>query len=115
MAALAALADPGSVSQLTGIAHLRGHETDRLAALTHRDQRPRRAVRGDRRRPGDHRDPAARRASGVPTPTTGWRRPARSSDCGSPGVEVEDIGTTAKTLPDFPADVGGHAGRGPGA
>ena len=25
---------PGSVSQLTGIAHLRGHETDRLAALS---------------------------------------------------------------------------------
>ena len=32
-AALAALATPGSVSRLTGIAHLRGHETDRLAAL----------------------------------------------------------------------------------
>ena len=26
------------------------------------------------------------------------------------GVEVEDIGTTAKTLPAFPADVGRHAG-----
>ncbi|MCW1957139.1 MAG: 3-phosphoshikimate 1-carboxyvinyltransferase, partial [Mycobacterium sp.] len=34
MAALAALAEPGSVSRLTGIAHLRGHETDRLAALS---------------------------------------------------------------------------------
>ena len=34
MAALAALAAPGSVSRLTGIAHLRGHETDRLAALS---------------------------------------------------------------------------------
>ncbi len=33
VAALAALASPGSVSQLAGIAHLRGHETDRLAAL----------------------------------------------------------------------------------
>ncbi|MBI3692054.1 MAG: 3-phosphoshikimate 1-carboxyvinyltransferase, partial [Mycolicibacterium aromaticivorans] len=34
VAALAALAEPGSVSRLTGIAHLRGHETDRLAALS---------------------------------------------------------------------------------
>src|SRR6185369_16851824 len=33
VAALAALAGPGSVSQLRGVAHLRGHETDRLAAL----------------------------------------------------------------------------------
>ncbi|HTY29678.1 MAG TPA: 3-phosphoshikimate 1-carboxyvinyltransferase, partial [Mycobacterium sp.] len=34
VAALAALASPGSVSTLCGIAHLRGHETDRLAALS---------------------------------------------------------------------------------
>ncbi len=44
VAALAALADPGSVSRLSGVAHLRGHETDRLAALTHRDQQARRVV-----------------------------------------------------------------------
>jgi 3-phosphoshikimate 1-carboxyvinyltransferase len=31
---LAALAGTGSVSRLSGIAHLRGHETDRLAALS---------------------------------------------------------------------------------
>ena len=34
VAALAALATPGSVPRLTGIAHLRRHETDRLAALS---------------------------------------------------------------------------------
>ena len=34
VAVLAALAAPGSVSRLRGIAHLRGHETDRLAALS---------------------------------------------------------------------------------
>src|SRR6185437_1671461 len=34
VAVLAALAAPGSVSRLSGIAHLRGHETDRLAALS---------------------------------------------------------------------------------
>ena len=34
VAVLAALAVPGSVSRLSGIAHLRGHETDRLAALS---------------------------------------------------------------------------------
>ncbi|MDQ2636450.1 MAG: 3-phosphoshikimate 1-carboxyvinyltransferase, partial [Actinomycetota bacterium] len=34
VAALAALASEGSVSRLRGVAHLRGHETDRLAALS---------------------------------------------------------------------------------
>ena len=69
---------------LRGVAHLRGHETDRLAALSRRDQRPRRPVRGDRRRAGDHRPAAARRGCGGPTPTTGWRPQARSSGCGCP-------------------------------
>ena len=67
-----------------------------------RDQRPRRAMRGDRRRSGDHRD--GRCTAGM------WRSYAdhRMATAGAivglrvPGVEVEDIGTTAKTLPEFP-------------
>ena len=101
VAALAALASPGSVSQLTGIAHLRGHETDRLAALVRRNQRPRRAVRGDTRRPRHHRAAVARRAVAVLRRSPdGDRRCDRRAAVA--GVEVEDIATTAKTLPDFP-------------
>ena len=101
VAALAALASPGSVSKLTGIAHLRGHETDRLAALSaeinglggHCEEIPDGLVITARlvaRRPwrsyADHRMATAGAIVGLRTT----------------GVEVEDIGTTAKTLPDFP-------------
>lgn len=101
VAALAALASPGSVSQLTGIAHLRGHETDRLAALSaeinglggHCEEIPDGLVITARllhgglwRSYADHRMATAGAIVGLRTP----------------GVEVEDIGTTAKTLPDFP-------------
>lgn len=101
VAALAALAVPGSVSQLTGIAHLRGHETDRLAALSTEINR----LGGDCRetddglvitatalRPGlwhayaDHRMAMAGAIVGLRVP----------------GVEVDDIGATTKTLPEFP-------------
>ncbi len=101
VAALAALASPGSVSQLTGIAHLRGHETDRLAALSaeinglggHCEEVPDGLVitagslhGGLWRSYADHRMATAGAIVGMRVP----------------GVEVEDIGTTAKTLPDFP-------------
>ena len=101
VAALAALASPGSVSKLTGIAHLRGHETDRLAALSaeinglggHCEEIPdglvitARLLHGGRWRSyADHRMATAGAIVGLRTT----------------GVEVEDIGTTAKTLPDFP-------------
>lgn len=101
VAALAALADPGSVSHLSGIAHLRGHETDRLAALTAE-------INGLGGRCEETADgltiTATRLHGGV------WRSYAdhRMATAGAivglrvPGVEVEDIGTTAKTLPDFP-------------
>ena len=83
VAALAALAATGSVSQLRGIAHLRGHETDRLAALRAEIN----GLGGQCAETADgllitaHRCTAA---SGGPTPTTGWRPPARSSGCGCP-------------------------------
>jgi 3-phosphoshikimate 1-carboxyvinyltransferase len=101
VAALAALASPDSVSTLSGIAHLRGHETDRLAALSAEinglggqcDQTPDGLVITARplhggvwRSYADHRMATAGAIVGLRVP----------------GVEVEDIGTTAKTLPDFP-------------
>jgi 3-phosphoshikimate 1-carboxyvinyltransferase len=99
VAALAALAD--GPSRLRGIAHLRGHETDRLAALAAEINR----LGGD----------AAETEDGLvirPRPLHGgtWHAYAdhRMATAGAvvglrvPGVSVDDIGTTAKTLPDFP-------------
>jgi 3-phosphoshikimate 1-carboxyvinyltransferase len=112
VAALAALAAPGAVSHLTGIAHLRGHETDRLAALT-----------AEINRLGGQCTETADGLTITATPLHGgvWRSYAdhRMATAGAivglrvPGVEVEDIGTTAKTLPDFPrmwADMLAEAG-----
>ncbi|HLS79479.1 MAG TPA: 3-phosphoshikimate 1-carboxyvinyltransferase [Nocardia sp.] len=100
VAALAALAD--SPSRLRGIAHLRGHETDRLAALSTEINRL-----GGRVTETD---------DGLeiePAPLHGgiWHSYAdhRMATAGAilglrvPGVEIEDIGTTAKTLPGFVA------------
>lgn len=99
VAALAALADSETV--LTGIAHLRGHETDRLAALateinalggdvTETDDgliiRPRPLHGGLWHSYEDHRMAMAGAIIGLATP----------------GVEIDDIATTAKTLPQFP-------------
>jgi len=101
IAALAALASHGSVSQLSGIAHLRGHETDRLAALSAE-------INGL----GGHcvETPDGLLITAQPLHGGVWRSYAdhRMATAGAvvglrvPGVEVEDIGTTAKTLPDFP-------------
>ncbi|OBK20577.1 3-phosphoshikimate 1-carboxyvinyltransferase [Mycobacterium asiaticum] len=101
VAALAALATPGSVSQLTGIAHLRGHETDRLAALSTEINR----LGGDCRETADGLVITA-----VPLRPGLWRAYAdhRMAMAGAivglrvPGVEVDDIGATTKTLPEFP-------------
>ena len=98
VAALAVLAD--GPSHLRGIAHLRGHETDRLAALaTEIGKLGGNAVETD-----DGLDI-------TPTALHGnvWKSYAdhRMATAGAiiglvvPGVEVDDIGTTAKTLPDF--------------
>lgn len=102
MAVLAALAEPGSVSRLTGIAHLRGHETDRLAALS-----------TEINRLGGQcvEEPDALVITARPLHGGRWHSYAdhRMAMAGAivglrvPGVDVEDIGTTAKTLPEFPA------------
>ncbi len=101
VAALAVLATPGSVSQLTGIAHLRGHETDRLAALMAEIN----GVGGQ-----CEETPDGLVITAAPLHGGTWRSYAdhRMAMAGAivglrvPGVEVEDIGTTAKTLPEFP-------------
>jgi 3-phosphoshikimate 1-carboxyvinyltransferase len=107
VAALAVLADGPSV--LRGIAHLRGHETDRLAALAAEIN----ALGGDATETDDGL--AIR-----PVPLHGGRWHAysdhRMATAGAivglavPGVEVDDIATTAKTLPDFPAMWAGMLG-----
>jgi len=99
LVALAALADTSS--RFRGIAHLRGHETDRLAALAAEVNR----LGGD----------AAQTEDGLiirPRPMHGgvWDSYAdhRMATAGAvvglavPGVEVADVATTNKTLPDFP-------------
>ncbi|MCV7211057.1 3-phosphoshikimate 1-carboxyvinyltransferase [Mycolicibacterium canariasense] len=101
IAALAALATEGSVSTLRGIAHLRGHETDRLAALSTEIN----ALGGQCDQTSDGLVITA-----VPLHGGTWHSYAdhRMATAGAiiglrvPGVTVEDIGTTAKTLPDFP-------------
>ena len=101
VAVLATLATPGSVSRLSGIAHLRGHETDRLAALSTEINR----LGGDCRETADGLEITA-----TPLRPATWLSYAdhRMAMAGAiiglrvSGVEVDDIGATAKTLPDFP-------------
>jgi 3-phosphoshikimate 1-carboxyvinyltransferase len=98
IAALAALAD--SPTRLRGIAHLRGHETDRLAALA-----------AEITRLGGQAEQTSDGLVITPRPLRGgtWRTYAdhRMATAGAlvglrvPGVEVEDVETTAKTLPGF--------------
>jgi 3-phosphoshikimate 1-carboxyvinyltransferase len=98
LAALAALAD--SPSRLTGVAHIRLQETDRLAALAKELNglggdveelpdglviRPRRLTGGVMDSYEDHRIAMAWAVLGL----------------GVSGVEVRDVATTRKTVPDF--------------
>ncbi|WP_436773560.1 3-phosphoshikimate 1-carboxyvinyltransferase [Yinghuangia sp. YIM S09857] len=111
IAAVAALAD--SPSTLTGIAHLRLHETDRLAALAKEvnglggdvtdtadglEIRPRPLHAGAFQTYDDHRIATAAAVIGLVVP----------------GIEVENIATTAKTLPDFPLLWSGLLGQAAG-
>jgi len=103
VAALAALAD--GPSRLRGVAHLRGHETDRLAALaaelTTLGCAAEETADGLAVEPRPLRAPAERP----------WRAYAdhRMATAGAllglvvPGVAVDDIGCTDKTLPGFAA------------
>jgi 3-phosphoshikimate 1-carboxyvinyltransferase len=102
IAALCALAD--GPSQITGIAHLRGHETDRLAAIAAEVQRA-----GGECEATEH----SLRFGGWPD---GGLRPAEMETyedhrmatfaaimgLAVPGIRVVNVGTTSKTLPTFP-------------
>ncbi|HEY7048641.1 MAG TPA: 3-phosphoshikimate 1-carboxyvinyltransferase [Jatrophihabitantaceae bacterium] len=99
VAALAALAD--GPSTLSGLSHMRGHETDRLTAL-----------RSEINRLGGQVTQSADSLHIVPRPLHGgvWQAYAdhRMATAGAvlglvvDGVQVDDIATTYKTLPDFP-------------
>lgn len=101
VAAMAALATPGSVSHLRGIAHLRGHETDRLAALSAEINR----IGGQCDETEDGLVITAQQMHGGTWQSYADHRMATAGAIVGlrvPGIEVEDIGTTAKTLPEFP-------------
>jgi len=97
--ALAAFAD--SPTTFHGIGHIRGHETDRIAALV-----------GNLRELGGEAEELADGIRVIPRPLHGglWRahHDHRLATAGAviglrvAGVEVDDIGTTAKTMPEFP-------------
>jgi 3-phosphoshikimate 1-carboxyvinyltransferase len=99
IAAVAVLAD--SPSHLRGIAHLRLHETDRLAALT----REINALGGNvvEEESALHITPALLHG-GVFHTYDDHRLATAGAVLGLvvPGIEVENIATTRKTLPDFP-------------
>jgi len=101
IAALAALADSPSV--ISGIAHLRGHETDRLAALATEINR----IGGICRETPDglEIDPSNNLHGAQWQSYEDHRMATAGAIVGLrvPGIEVENIATTAKTMPDFAA------------
>lgn len=104
IAALAALAD--SPSHLRGIGHLRLHETDRLAALTREINSLGGNVVEDET--SLHITPSGAMGKGLHGGTFHTYEDHRLATAGAviglvvPGVEIENVATTRKTLPDFP-------------
>ena len=99
VAGLAALAD--TPSRLRGIGHLRGHETDRLAALAHEIN----SLGGDVRVLPDGLEIRPRPMHGGRWGSYADHRMATTGALVGlrvPGVLVDDVATTGKTLPDFP-------------
>ncbi len=100
IAAIAALASTSS--EITGIAHLRGHETDRIKALV-----------TEINRIGGHAEELEDGIAITPAKLGGgmWHTYAdhRMATAGAiiglrvPGIEIEDIGVTSKTMPEFPS------------
>ena len=100
LVALAALAD--SPSRFTGIAHIRGHETDRLGALT----RELAALGADITELPDGLAIKPRPLRGTRFQTYDDHRMAHAAavlGLAVPGIELTDVGCTSKTMPDFPA------------
>ncbi|QHC25534.1 3-phosphoshikimate 1-carboxyvinyltransferase [Streptomyces sp. GS7] len=99
IAAVAALAD--SPSTLRGVAHLRLHETDRLAALT----KELNELGGDVTETADGLHIRPRPLHGGIFHTYEDHRLATAAaviGLAVEGIEVENVATTGKTLPDFP-------------
>ncbi|WP_438291788.1 3-phosphoshikimate 1-carboxyvinyltransferase [Streptomyces sp. HUAS TT7] len=99
IAAVAALAD--SPSTLRGVAHLRLHETDRLAALTKEINE----LGGDVTETEDGLHIRPRPLHGGVFHTYDDHRMATAGaiiGLAVDGVQIENVATTAKTLPDFP-------------
>lgn len=100
IAALAAFAD--SPTHLRGVAHIRGHETDRLAALRTEFN----ALGGDVTETDDGLVIRPKPLSGGRFHTYADHRMAMAAaviGLRVPGVVVEDIATVGKTMPEFPA------------
>ncbi|GAA1658432.1 3-phosphoshikimate 1-carboxyvinyltransferase [Nonomuraea maheshkhaliensis] len=98
IAALAALAT--TPSRIRGVSHLRGHETDRLAALATEINR----LGGDAEETEDGLIIRPRPLHGGTFHSYADHRMATAGaviGLAVPGVEVENIVTTAKTLPEF--------------
>ncbi len=98
LTALAALAD--GPSRLTGVAHLRVHETDRLAALAAELGR----LGGDVRELPDGVEVRPRPLTGAVLESYDDHRMAMAwtvLGLAVDGVRVVDVGTTRKTVPDF--------------
>ncbi|NUR87410.1 MAG: 3-phosphoshikimate 1-carboxyvinyltransferase [Nonomuraea sp.] len=98
IAALAALAS--TPSRIRGVSHLRGHETDRLAALATEIN----ALGGDAEETADGLVVRPRPLHGGVFHSYDDHRMATAGaviGLAVPGVEVENIATTAKTLPEF--------------
>ncbi|WP_030456430.1 3-phosphoshikimate 1-carboxyvinyltransferase [Herbidospora cretacea] len=96
--ALAALAD--SPTRVRGVAHIRGHETDRITALATEVNR----LGGDARETDDGLEIFPKKLhEGVFHSYDDHRMATAGAVIGLavPGVEVENIATTAKTLPEF--------------
>ena len=112
---VAALACAGrlAVATIRGSAHLRGHETDRLAALANELTR----LGGDVQETDDGlRSPRGRctAAPSRPTTTTGWRRPRPCSAWPCPASRSRTSRPPAKTLPGFRPGLVDRLRPGPG-
>lgn len=99
IAALATIAD--SPTRISGIAHLRGHETDRLAALATEINR----IGGICRETEDglEIDPSENLHGALWHTYEDHRMATAGAIIGLrvPGIEIEDIKTTSKTMPTF--------------
>jgi 3-phosphoshikimate 1-carboxyvinyltransferase len=98
IAALAALAD--SPSQIRGVAHLRGHETDRLSALVSEIN----SVGGEATETPDGMIIKPAKLHGGLWKTYEDHRMATAGaiiGLRIPGIEIEDITVTTKTIPEF--------------